>query len=208
MSDAGKLRDNVHRLARAHAGTIHTDTGPLYKEANPLIMQLWQAITPSQDGGTGGSPDGKRLPLNADAYDAYQLIQEQARRAVEQCTLRPRHGKLPATIIRYGAAIQAFGANEISQAKDLTNEWIRVCQTILTPTRPRRPTQQPCPACTQLWDTTNTERRWAVTVWAGSNIPVTEWEAYCSNCEAAWIGEDLAYYLRAIDTPGTTLATG
>ena len=198
MSDAAVLRDNVHQLSRVHAATLHTDDGPRIVKVDPLIAQLRAAIAPSGSSGNGGSPTKQRLPMNADAFDAYQIISEQAIRALTATARRPRRSTLEATIIRYQAAAQGHGATELADAAHLTGQWIRLTQSILNPSKARRPTQQPCPHCANTWDTTTTDRRWAVTVWAGDHVPITEWEAYCSACETAWVGEELAIYLRAM----------
>jgi hypothetical protein len=201
VSAQSDLAGYVHRLTRVHQNSVETDAGMQLVSALPLVTQLRQAITPSGAGGSGGSPTKQRLPMDAGAFDTYRYIEEEARRLLAGCSLKLRQPKeLERVITRYQGEVQKYGELELEQAAKTARLWVERIEATLVPPRRRRPVQQACPApgCGALWDVSGAERVWAVTVWAGMEVPRGEWEAWCSVCESLWVGEDLSQFLAAV----------
>ena len=201
MSAQSELAGHIHRLTKVHQDKIETDDGWKMVTMLPLVAQLRQAITPSGSGGAGGAPTKQRLPMDAGAFDAFRYIEEEARRLLAGCSTKARQpAELERVITRYQMEIQKFGEDELEQAAKTAGLWVKRIEATLTPPRQRRPLQQACPAdgCGALWDVSGEERAWAVTVWAGLEVPRGEWEAWCSVCDSLWVGEDLSAFLAAV----------
>jgi hypothetical protein len=201
MSAQSDLAGHVHKLTRIWDDKVETDEGWRLVPTPPLIAQLRQAITPSGAGGSGGSPSKQRLPMDAGAFDAFRYIEEEARRLLAGCSLKRRQPQaLEDVVTRYQMEIQKFGEGELVEAAKTARLWVERIEATLVPPRKRRPLQQACPApgCGAVWDVSGAERVWAVTVWAGLEVPRGEWEAWCSVCASLWVGEDLASFLAAI----------
>lgn len=196
MDDFAKLSDNVHRLTKPHTTRVETDEGFKVATLPPLIDQLRAAKTPSGGAGHGGAPTKQRLPIDAGAFDLFEEIEAEAKQLLAACSLaRAKPRALEDVIVRYRAAIQGFGAAEVGNAAVVTERWISRIEDALTPPPQRRPMQQPCPSCGELWDCMVPERRWALTAWTQG--PMTAWEVYCSACGAEWLGQDISFLLRA-----------
>lgn len=196
MDNFATLADNVHRLTNPHTTRLETDEGFKVATLPSLIQQLRSAKTPSGGNGNGGAPTKQRLPMDAGAFDMFEKINAEARTLLAGCSLNRRPpATLEGAITRYQAAIQGFGVGEVAEAAAVTTGWIKQIENTLTPPPQRRPIQQPCPACGELWDCSVPERRWALTAWTQG--PMDAWEVYCSGCGAEWLGQDIAFLLRA-----------
>lgn len=196
VSASTDLGSNITKLARVHHSTIQTDAGTRYVKALPLINQLRAAITPSGDGGTGGSPMKQRLPLDDHALDTFNEIDGEARYLLGLCSLRryqPEH--LEQVVLAYQRETLKFGEGEIGEAARITSGWVRRIENLLTPPKSRRPLRQPCPSCGELWDMYTGERVYALTAWCDG--PPAAWEVACAACGAGWVGEQIGFLLAA-----------
>lgn len=198
------LTDHVHQLVREHL-KLDRDGKPHAVPA--LLAELRAAVTPGHAGSAGGSVGGPPIPINPNALDLLAEIEAEARRCYYEITERGWQTTLE-------DLLRAFAEKNLSPEWDayLTHVslgWIDQITALLWPEKPRRKlVGKTCPSCGQ--SVHGEERKTTLTLgcWddQGNMRPIGTWDIECGACEAGWSGEQVAYLLRALDTPGTRVA--
>jgi hypothetical protein len=193
------LNDHIHQLSRPH---LRTAPDGSLRHAPALLDELRAAVTPGHAGSAGGGTSGPPIPINPNALDLLTEIETEARRDYFAMTEAPWSGDLDALLIR-------FTMMDMTQEWDnylthVTSDWVDRITAMLWPVRPRRKlTGKVCPACG--WATYGDERKVCLSLgcWDddGNMRKIGEWDIECASCEAGWAGDQVAYLLRALDTP-------
>jgi len=198
------LNDNLHQLAREHL-----KTGPDGKahKVPALLEELRQAVTPGNSM-SGGGASGAPSPINVSALDLLAEFENEARRDYYEITSEGWQSTLE-------ELLQALTAMDLSAEWEAylthtTKDWVDRITAMLWPNKPRRKlTGKKCPACGLT--THGEERAVALSLgcWddEGNMRKIGTWDIECAACEAAWSGDQVAYLLRALDTPGAVIVS-
>jgi len=199
------LTDNVHRLTREH---LTRDKDGNLRSVPALLDDLRRAVTPGHAGGAGGSAGGPPIPINPNALDLLAEIEGEARRDYYEVTGTGWQSTLE-------ELLKVFAARNLSPEWDtyLTHvslAWIDKITALIWPEKPRRKlVGKICPACGQ--SVYGDERKTCLSLgcWddEGNMRAIGTWDIECASCEAAWAGEQVAYLLRALDTPGAVIVS-
>ncbi len=191
------LKDNVHQLTRDHL-----KTGPDNKphKVPALLDELRAAVTPGHAGSAGGS-SGPPIPINPNALDLLAEIETEARRDYFEIT-----GEGWPTSLR--ELLQYFVAADLDPEWETylthtTQDWIDKINAMLWPVKPRRKlVGKVCPSCG--WATYGEERKTCLSLgcWddEGGQLPPGDWDIECASCEAGWVGDQIAWLLKALET--------
>ena len=197
------LTDNVHQLVREHL-----KTGPDGKahKVPALLDDLRRAVTPGNSM-SGGGASGAPSPINVSALDLLRDIETDARRDYQEVTGYSWPGTLEG-LLQTVAAMDELSAEWSNYLTHVTLEWIGAITAMLWPVKPRRKlVGKVCPSCG--YATYGEERKTCLSLgcWddAGNMRPIGTWDIECASCEAGWSGDQVAYLLRALDTPQAEL---
>lgn len=210
------LADNVHQLSREHL-----KTGPDGKphKVPALLDELRDAVTPGHAGSAGGSDGGPPIPINPNALDLIAEIESEARRDYFEIT-GAYWPAAPDGLMSYWPATTYRLLGHLGTA-DLTPEWITYLDHVtldwidritamLWPVKPRRKlVGKVCPSCG--WATYGEERKTCLSLgcWddMGGMRAIGTWDIACASCEAEWVGDQVTFLLRALDTPSAAELT-
>jgi len=194
------LKDNAHQLVREH---LKMDRDGKAHKVPALLEELRRAVTPGHAGSAGGGMIGPPIPINPNALDLLAEIEGEARRDHYEITSTGWQSTLE-------ELLQAFAAMDLTPEWDaylthVSRDWIDKITALLWPSKPRRKlVGKTCPACG--WATYGEERKVCLSLgcWddEGNMRAIGTWDIECASCEASWAGEQVAYLLRALDTPG------
>jgi hypothetical protein len=192
------LSDHIHQLTRAHLRT--GPNGKAY-QVPALLDELRDAVTPGQNG-YGGGVSGPPIPIDPDALDLLREIEIEARRDYHEVTPFYWDGSLEALLQRFGTMdLTPEWRNYLER---VSLEWIDRITAMLWPVKPRRKlVGKVCPSCG--WATYGEERKVCLSIgcWDdnGNMRKIGDWDIECGSCEAGWAGDQVAWLLRALDTP-------
>lgn len=197
------LADSLHQLTRDH---LRTGPDGKARMVPALLTELRAAVTPGRNS-SGGGASGPPIPIDPDALDLLREIETGARRDYQEIT----EGVWQATL---EDLLQRFGSLDLTPEWDnyLTHamsDFIDRINAMLWPTKPRRKlVGKVCPSCG--WSTYGEERKTCLSLgcWddEGNMRPIGTWDIECASCEAGWSGDQVAYLLRALDTPSEETA--
>lgn len=192
------LADQIHQLAREHLRT-----GPDGKahKVPALLVELRNAVTPGRNS-SGGGASGPPIPIDPDAMDLLAEIETAAKGDYLEMT-GVRWTKDIDALLPWIAGLD-LTPEWNAYLERVTLEWIDKINTLLWPVKPRRKlTGKRCPACG--YSMYGDERKVTLSLgcWdsEGAMKPIGTWDIECANCEAAWSGDQVAWLLRALDTP-------
>ena len=199
------LNDHIHRLTRPHL--TQAGDGSL-RHAPALLAELRLAVTPGHAGSAGGKDGGQPIPINPNALDLISSIETEARRDYAEATGTPWTGTLESLLQSYPDA--PISAEWEAYLDGVTLGWVDTITSMLWPERPRRKlVGKVCPSCG--WATYGEERKTCLSLgcWDtdGEMKKIGEWDIECASCEAAWSGDQVAWLLRALDTPTSEALT-
>jgi hypothetical protein len=199
------LKDNVHQLT-----STHLRTGPDNKphKVPALLDELRAAVTPGHAGSAGGSDGGPPIPINPNALDLLSEIETDARTDYTEITGDSWSGSLEG-LLRTMAAMDEMELVWLAYLERVSLEWIDQITALLWPVKPRRKlVGKVCPSCG--WATYGEERKVCLSLgcWdpEGGVLPPGQWDIECASCEAGWSGDQIAWLLTALDTPGAAVA--
>lgn len=197
------LKDSVHQLVNAHL-----KTGPDGKahKVPALLDELRAAVTPGHDGSAGGSVGGPPIPINPNALDLLSEIEADARTDHAEMTGVHWIGSL-AELLQHFAGMD-LAPEWHAYIERVSLEWIDKITAMLWPVKPRRKlVGKVCPSCG--WATYGEERKTCLSLgcWddEGGMKKIGDWDIECGSCEAGWVGDQVTYLLRALDTPSEEL---
>lgn len=135
-------RRSKHRLMDA-------DGNARWVEADPLLVQLRMASTPSSSGAGGGSSSAAApIPLNADAHDMLERIEEEV--TAQWWYTHPLHrGRGGGTLVgKLLAWVTAARSSEVLllRAGAITSRWVQDIEGLFNPQR-RKPLVGACLKC-------------------------------------------------------------
>jgi hypothetical protein len=192
------LQDNVHQLTRDHLRT-----GPDNKphKVPALLDELRAAVTPGRNS-SGGGASGPPIPIDPDALDLLAHISAEATSDYGEMTGESWRGTLEALLQRI--AEMDLQPEWHAYLERVSLEWIDKIQAMLWPVRPRRKlVGKVCPSCG--WATYGEERKTCLSLgcWdsEGNMRKIGDWDIECASCEAGWVGDQVGWLLRALDTP-------
>jgi len=199
------LKDNVHQLVSAHLRT-GPDNRP--HKVPALLDELRAAVTPGHAGSAGGSDGGPPIPINPNALDLLSEIETDARTDYTEMTGYSWPGSLEG-LLQTMAAMDEIEPEWHAYLERVSLEWIDQITALLWPVKPRRKlVGKVCPSCG--WATYGEERKVCLSLgcWDpdGGVLPPGEWDIECASCEAGWAGDQIAWLLTALDTPGAAVA--
>jgi hypothetical protein len=194
------LKDNAHQLSREH---LKMDRDGKAHKVPALLEDLRRAVTPGHAGSAGGGLSGPPIPINPNALDLLAVIEGEARRSYYEVTNTGWQSTLE-------ELLQEFAALDLTPEWDaymthVSLEWIDQITAMLWPEKPRRKlVGKRCPACGQSVHGDERKTCLSLGCWddEGNMRPIGTWDIECASCEAAWSGNQVAYLLRALDTPG------
>jgi hypothetical protein len=197
------LNDNIHRLTREHL--THDKDGNL-RTVPAMLDELRRAVTPGQNG-YGGGASGPPIPIDPSAVDLLTEFTTEARRDYHEITGSHWPGIVDGLLIHFAA--MNLTPEWDSYLTHVTTEWVDRINAMLWPVKPRRKlVGKVCPSCG--WATYGEERKTCLSLgcWDsdGGMKKIGDWDIECASCEAGWRGEQVAYLLRALDTPGEDVA--
>lgn len=203
MTDRLALNDHVNTLTRetTHTTEAITPTGTKYVKADSLLNQLRGAIRPTMKGG-GGTSSKNTLPLNPDALDLYNRINETATDYWSLFTqTHTVHGTLEHRIQSWTSRVTR--EDDIRTAERITRGWVTEIGHLFDPPV-IRPLQRPCPECgavkAHVDKDGETVLAWSLTVDITAGMHARSlWTAACANCEARWLPGELDQMLAALD---------
>lgn len=194
--------DNAHQLAREHLRT-----GPDGKphKVPALLDELRNAVTPGRNS-SGGGAAGPPIPIDPDALDLLNEIEAQAKTDYHEMT-GVRWTKGVDSLLLWVTGLDLTPEWD-SYLDRVTMEWLDSINALLWPVKPRRKlTGKTCPSCGQA--TYGEERKVALSLgcWdaEGGMRPIGLWDIACAGCEAAWVGEQVAWLLKALDAPDAVI---
>ena len=198
------LTDNVHQLCREHLKT-GPDNRP--HKVPALLDELRAAVTPGHAGSAGGSDGGPPIPINPNALDLIGEIETGARSDYLEMAGVAWTGTLE-RLLPWIASLDITPEwdNYLTHA---TQDWVDKINTLLWPVKPRRKlVGKVCPSCG--WATYGEERKVCLSLgcWddTGGMRAIGTWDVECASCEAAWSGDQVAWLLKALDTPEASVA--
>lgn len=192
------LTDHVHQLCREHL-----KTGPDGKahKVPALLDELRTAVTPGNSM-SGGGASGPPIPINAEAVDLLAEI---------EAGIKGDYYEMTGTHwTKDGRALLGWITGlDLTPEWDaylthVTSDWIDRINAMLWPVKPRRKlTGKTCPSCGLSLH--GEERKVALSLgcWddEGNLARIGDWDIACAGCGAEWAGEQVAWLLRALDTP-------
>lgn len=192
------LKDNAHQLVREH---LKMDRDGKAHKVPALLEELRRAVTPGRNS-SGGGASGPPIPIDPDALDLLGEIEGEARRNHYEITDAGWQSTLE-------ELLQAFAGMDLSPEWDaylthVTLGWIDRINAMLWPSKPRRKlVGKVCPSCG--WATYGEDRKTCLSLgcWdsEGGVLPPGEWDIECASCEAGWVGDQITWLIRALDTP-------
>ena len=193
------LQDAIHQLTRPHLKTAPDGT---LRHAPALLAELRAAVTPQHTGNASGAAGGPPIPINPNALDLIGEIEKEARRDYAEAVGHVWHGELEALLQSYPDS--QISAEWEAYLERVSLEWITSITALLWPGKPRRKlVGKVCPSCG--WAVYGEDRKTCLSLgcWDsdGNMRKIGEWDIECGSCEAGWAGEQVAYLLRALDTP-------
>lgn len=198
------LADHVHQLAREHLRTA--PDGRAHK-VPALLDELRNAVTPGRNS-SGGGASGPPIPIDPDALDLLREIETEARRDYQEITEGVWQASLEELLQRLGTL--DLTPEWDNYLRHTTSDWIDKINAMLWPVKPRRKlVGKVCPSCG--WATYGEERKTCLSLgcWddTGAMRAIGTWDIACASCEAEWVGDQVSWLLRALDTPGVELTT-
>jgi len=196
------LNDHVHQLTRPHL--TQTRDGSL-REMPALLAELRLAVTPGNSGSAGGA-SGPPIPINPEAVDMLDRITKGAKEDYREMTGNAWTGDLE-TLLQQLANM--FLITEWhTYLEHVTSDWVDEITAFLWPIKPRRKlVGKVCPSCG--WATHGEERKTCLSLgcWDsdGNMRKIGDWDIECASCGAEWAGDQVAWLLRALDTPEEVL---
>lgn len=156
---------------------------------------------------SGGGASGSPSPINVSALDLLRDIETEARRDYREVTGYAWPGSLEG-LLQTVAAMDELEPQWSNYLTHVTLEWIGAITAMLWPVKPRRKlVGKVCPSCG--FATYGEERKTCLSLgcWddAGNMRAIGTWDIECAACEAGWTGDQVAYLLRALDTPEEVL---
>lgn len=199
------LNDSVHRLTRPHL--TQTRDGSL-REVPALLAELRLAVTPGHAGSAGAKDGGQPIPINPNALDLISAIEKEARADYAEATGNAWTGTLE-------ALLQSYPATNLSNEWEaylerVTLEWVTTITGMLWPERPRRKlVGKVCPSCGLALHGDDRAVCLSLGCWDddGNLAKIGSWDIECASCGAEWAGEQVAWLLRALDTPAPDVLT-
>lgn len=192
------LADHIHQLAREHLRTA--PDGKAHK-VPALLDELRNAVTPGRNSSAGGA-SGPPIPIDPDALDLLREIETEARTDYLEMSGTYWTGSLSGLLQHLpGMDLTPEWSNYLTR---LSLEWIDRISAMLWPVKPRRKlVGKVCPSCG--WATYGEERKTCLSLgcWddAGAMRAIGTWDIACASCEAEWVGEQVSWLLKALDTP-------
>jgi len=192
------LKDSAHRLAREH---LKMDNHGKAHKVPALLTDLRTAVTPGRNS-SGGGASGPPIPIDPDALDLLRDIEMEARKDYREISGECWAGELEALLLHVsGLDLTPEWSNYLAR---VWLEWIDRIDAHLWPVKPRRKlVGKVCPSCG--WATYGEERKTCLSLgcWdvEGNMRAIGTWDIECASCEASWAGEQVAWLLRALDTP-------
>ncbi len=197
------LRDNVHRLVNEHL-----KLGPTGKPhmVSALLAELRDAVTPGNSGagdGAGGLP----IPINPDAVEMLARVERELKSEYWEMLAIVWPASLEELLLQLpsGAPDAAWEA----YLDHVTLDWVDKITTFLWPVKPRRKLfGKTCPSCSQAVHGEDRAVCLTLGCWdtEGELAKIGDWNIRCEACEAAWSGNEVAWLLRAFDTPEPKVA--
>lgn len=172
-----------------------------------LLHELREAVTPGSSM-SGSGANGKPSPINADAVDMLAKIEEGFKTDYWEMLASRWSGTLDALLLKLPADVP--NAEWETYLEHVTLDWVDTITAFLWPTKPRRKlVSKVCPACGLSLH--GDERAVCLTLgcWnsAGELTKIGDWDIKCEGCGAHWAGDEVAWLLRALDTPEPALDT-
>jgi hypothetical protein len=192
------LNDSVHRLTRPHL--THSGDGSL-QQMPALLAELRLAVTPGQNG-YGGGASGPPIPIDPAALDLIRAIESEARRDYAEAIGKYWTGTLETLLQAYPDA--PISAEWEAYLEGVTLGWVDQITSMLWPVKPRRKlTGKTCPACGLALHGDERAVCLSLGCWDddGNLAKIGEWDIECAGCGAEWAGDQVAWLLRALDTP-------
>jgi hypothetical protein len=202
--DTLKLDTAVGLLTRRSPHRIMDEDGnPRWIVADPLLVQLRMASTPSSSGDGGGSSSaGAPIPLNADAHDLLERIREET--STQWWYTHPIHhgagrGTLGGELLAW---VRAARSNEILTlgAEVITTRWVTDIKALFNP-QYRRPLPGVCPnkkcRASRVLDREESGEHFYKPVLAklyDDDGELTGIE--CGNCGASWTPDEMKELVR------------
>lgn len=197
------LSDHIHQLCREHLRT--GPDGKLHK-VPALLEELRAAVSPGNSGASGGG-NGAPSPINIDAVDMVHRITKEAETEYGEMTGQLWNGSLEDLLT--GIVEQVPSPEWSAYLERMTLEWIDSINAFLWPTKPRRRlTGKVCPSCGLKVHGDERNVCLSLGCWDdnGNMAPIGGWDIECAACGAAWSGDQVAWLLRALDTPTDVMA--
>lgn len=196
------LADHCHQLAREHL-----KTGPDGKahKVPALLDELRNAVTPGNSGSAGGA-SGPPIPINAEAVDMLGRMEAAAKTDWHEMTGTHWTGSL-IELLRT-LTLMAAAPEWHTYLERVMLEWIDQITAFLWPVKPRRKlTGKTCPACGLSLHGEERAVTLSLGCWDedGNLAKIGDWDIACGSCGAEWAGDQVAWLLRALDTPGVVL---
>lgn len=197
------LADNVHVLTREH---LSQDKQGNLRTIPALLAELRLAVTPGRNSSGGGGSEGAPIPIDPTALDMLGLIENEARKDYAEATGAVWTGELE-------ALLQSYPHSQISAEWEaylarVTLGWVDTITAYLWPIKPRRKlVGKVCPSCGSA--TYGEERKTCLSLgcWddTGAMRSIGTWDIACASCAAEWVGDQVAWLLKALDTPSVEL---
>ncbi|MDN4644941.1 hypothetical protein [Arthrobacter sp. PsM3] len=192
------LNDNIHQLTREH---LKIGPDGALRQAPALLAELRNAVTPGNTGSAGGA-SGPPIPINPEAVDMLARMAGDAKADYREITGNPWPGDLE-TLLQHIAAM-SLAADWHAYLERLTLEWVNQITAFLWPIKPRRKlTGKTCPACGLALHGDERAVCLSLGCWDddGNLAKIGAWDIECGSCGAEWAGDQVAWLLRALDTP-------
>jgi len=198
------LQDSVHRLTREH---LTNDKDGVLRAVPALLAELRLALTPGRNSSGGGGAEGAPIPIDPTALDMLRAIEKEARKDYAEATGNVWNGELEALLQSYPHA--QISAEWEAYLARVALGWVDAITAYLWPVKPRRKlVGKVCPSCG--WATYGEERKTCLSLgcWddEGNMRAIGTWDIECASCEAGWAGDQVAWLLRALDTPEVIVA--
>lgn len=191
------LTDDLHRLTRRHAGTVHRDDGKTYHHADSLLDQLREAFGGLTGQGAGGA--GKPAPISLNAYDIYRRIEAVATKQY----WATHDGGTRATLeskIQAWVRVASATPEGAAEAGQYIAAWVREIEAYFRPAKPLV-IDGPCPQCGYAHYLVIEEgEHIRKPTLIGHATPNAMW-VVCEYCETRWDGEQVHNLIAALDTP-------
>lgn len=196
------LQDSIHQLVREHL-----KTGPDGKRHTvpALLDDLRKAVTPGRNS-SGGGPSSPPIPIDPAALDLIREIEATARTDYQEMTGN-RWTKDLDRLLSWIAGLDLTPEWDAYLSR-VYLEWVDQITALLWPVKPRRKlTGITCPSCGQAFHGEERKVCLSLGCWddTGNLRPVGKWDVECAACNAGWSGENMAWLLRALDTPPETI---